>query len=133
MTAPTPPTGRGSQRAATDRHDRATNDLFEEDLDLPDPTAQHRYAALVGLDHIKDRLLNEAELILQPKLLQDWSIRTHGAVLPALRCVAARPPLIIFAGDVGQERPPCPRPSRPRSRVDTDRRVGETAEPARTR
>lgn len=79
----------------------ATNDLFEEDLDLPDPTAQHRYAALVGLDHIKDRLMKEAELILQPKLLEDWSIQTHGTVLPALRWVAARPPLLIFAGDVG--------------------------------
>ncbi len=79
----------------------ATNDLFEEDLDLPDPTAQHRYAALVGLDRIKDRLMKEAELILQPKLLENWSVRVHGTVLPALRWMAARPPLIIFTGDVG--------------------------------
>ncbi len=78
-----------------------TNDLFEEDLDLPDPIAGQRYAALVGLDHIKSRLAKEAELILRPKLLEDWSVRAHGAVLPALRWVTARPPLIIFAGDVG--------------------------------
>ncbi|XVQ86418.1 AAA family ATPase [Microbispora siamensis] len=78
-----------------------TNDLFEEDLDLPDPIAQQRYAALVGLDHIKTRLAKEAELILQPKLLEDWSVRTYGAVLPALGWVTGRPPLIIFAGDVG--------------------------------
>lgn len=78
-----------------------TDDLFEEDLDLPDPAAQQRYAALVGVDHIKTRLAKEAELILQPKLLDDWSVRTHGMVLPAVGWVTGRPPLIIFAGDVG--------------------------------
>lgn len=78
-----------------------TNDLFEEDLDLPDPVAQQRYAALIGLDQIKTRLAKEAELILRPKLLEDWSLRTHGTVLPAIHLVAGRPPLIIFAGDVG--------------------------------
>jgi AAA+ superfamily predicted ATPase len=78
-----------------------TDDLFEEDLDLPDPLAQQRYAALIGLDPIKTRLAKEAELILQPKLLEDWSVRTHGTVLPAVRRLAGRPPLMIFAGDVG--------------------------------
>lgn len=77
------------------------NDLFEDDLDLPDPVAQQRYAGLIGLDDIKTRLAKEAELILRPELLEDWSIRTHGVVLPAVRLVAARSPLIIFAGDVG--------------------------------
>jgi SpoVK/Ycf46/Vps4 family AAA+-type ATPase len=77
------------------------NDLFEEDLDLPDPIAQQRYGALVGLDHIKTRLAKEAELILQPKLLEDWNVRAHGTVLAALTWVTGRPPLIIFAGDVG--------------------------------
>ena len=78
-----------------------TDDLFEEDLDLPDPLAQQRYAALVGLDPIKTRLAKEAELILQPKLLEDWSVRTHGTVLPAVGRLTGRPPLMIFAGDVG--------------------------------
>jgi AAA+ superfamily predicted ATPase len=77
------------------------DDLFEEDLDLPDPIAQQRYNALVGLDPIKIRLVKEAELILQPKLLEDWSVRVHGAVLPAVGWVTGRPPLMIFAGDVG--------------------------------
>ncbi|MFY1685009.1 AAA family ATPase [Micromonospora sp. WMMD730] len=78
-----------------------SEDLFEEDLDLPDPDAQKRYVNLVGLDEIKTRLAKEAELILQPQLLQQWSVRHHGAVLPAIDRVTARPPLIIFAGDVG--------------------------------
>ncbi|GLW28302.1 AAA family ATPase [Actinoplanes regularis] len=77
------------------------DDLFEEDLDLPDPIAQQRFNALVGLDSIKIRLAKEAELILQPKLLEDWSIRAHGAILPAVGWVTGRPPLMIFAGDVG--------------------------------
>jgi AAA+ superfamily predicted ATPase len=78
-----------------------THDLFEDDLDLPDPIAQQRYAGLVGLDHIKERLTKEAELVLRPHLLEEWSIRAHGAVLPAIRFVMARPPLIVFCGDVG--------------------------------
>lgn len=78
-----------------------SNDLFEEDLDLPNPFAQQRYAALIGLDPIKTRLAKEAELILQPRLLEDWSVRAHGEVLPAVRLLTNRPPLIIFAGDVG--------------------------------
>lgn len=76
-------------------------DLFEEDVDLPDPAAQRRYHQLVGLDDIKDRLLKEAELILQPHLLEDWSVRTHGSKLPAVDRLTQRPPLLIFAGDVG--------------------------------
>ncbi|MFC0039519.1 AAA family ATPase [Actinomadura rayongensis] len=75
--------------------------MFDDDLDLPDPFAQQRYARLVGLDHIKTRLAKEAELILQPDLLEEWSLRTHQTVLPAVARLAHRPPLIIFAGDVG--------------------------------
>jgi AAA+ superfamily predicted ATPase len=77
------------------------NDLFEDDLDLPDPVAQQRYARLVGLDHVKARLAREAELIMQPDLLREWSLRAHGTVLPAVERLADRPPLIIFSGDVG--------------------------------
>lgn len=78
-----------------------SNDLFEDDLDLPDPLAQQRYARLIGLDHVKIRLAKEAELILRPHLLREWSLRTHNSVLPAVNRLAHRPPLIIFAGDVG--------------------------------
>jgi len=78
-----------------------TRDLFEDDLELPDPIAQQRYRALVGLDRIQQRLAKEAELILQPQLLEQWSRSVHGTVLPALGFVAGRPPLVVFAGDVG--------------------------------
>jgi AAA+ superfamily predicted ATPase len=78
-----------------------SHDLFEDDLDLPDPLAQQRYARLIGLDHAKTRLAKEAELILQPHLLREWSLRAHNTVLPAVDRLTHRPPLIIFAGDVG--------------------------------
>jgi AAA+ superfamily predicted ATPase len=77
-------------------------DLFEEVLELPDPAAQRRYDRLVGLDHVKDRLGKEATLLLNPKLLRDWSERHHqGRVIAAVSQFEERPPLIVFAGDVG--------------------------------
>jgi AAA+ superfamily predicted ATPase len=79
-----------------------STDLFEEVLELPDPAAQRRYTRLVGLDHVKDRLGKEAALLLNPKLLRDWSERHHdGRVIAAITQFEERPPLIVFAGDVG--------------------------------
>jgi len=76
-------------------------DLFEEDLDLPDPDADRRYHQLMGLDEIKDRLTKEAELILQPAKIEQWSEQYHGTVLQAVRRMEDRPPLFVFEGDVG--------------------------------
>jgi AAA+ superfamily predicted ATPase len=77
-------------------------DLFEEVLELPDPAAQRRYSRLVGLDHVKERLGKEGALLLNPKLLRDWSERHHdGRVITAVARFEERPPLIVFAGDVG--------------------------------
>lgn len=76
-------------------------DLFEEDLDMPDPNADLRYAQLVGLDHVKERLAKEAELILRPAMIEQWSTEHHGGVLAAVRRMESRPPLFVFEGDVG--------------------------------
>jgi AAA+ superfamily predicted ATPase len=79
-----------------------TTDMFEEVLELPDPAAQRRHARLVGLDHIKHRLDKEAALLLNPKLLRDWSERNHqGKVIAVVAQFEERPPLLVFAGDVG--------------------------------
>lgn len=43
-----------------------TDHLFDDVLELPDPSAARRYAALVGLDEVKDRLAKEARLVLHP-------------------------------------------------------------------
>lgn len=78
-----------------------SDDLFEEILDLPDPGAQRRYHSLVGLDSTKARLNAEAELLLYPDRLEQWSTRHHKKRLQAVDTFLERPPLIIFGGDVG--------------------------------
>jgi AAA+ superfamily predicted ATPase len=78
-----------------------TDHLFDDVLELPDPSAARRYAALVGLDEVKDRLAKEARLVLHPSRLTEWSKRHHGSELPILTHFQSRPPLFVFAGDVG--------------------------------
>lgn len=75
--------------------------LFETVVNFPDPDAQERYAGLVGLETTKERLEKEAEAMLRPDLLEKWSKEKHGARIGALDLLLTRPPLFIFAGDVG--------------------------------
>lgn len=77
------------------------SDLFEEVFELPDGNAARRYSSLVGLDEVKDRVEKEAEMLLRPERLADWSTRHHGEMIEAARRFQGRPPLLIFAGDVG--------------------------------
>lgn len=77
------------------------NHLFDDVLELPDSGAARRFAALVGLDAVKTRLVKEARLLLNPALLVEWSNRHHGTELPVLSHFRSRPPLFVFAGDVG--------------------------------
>lgn len=78
-----------------------SGDLFSEVLEFPDPDAQQRYAALVGVDDVKQRLAGEAVLLLDHQLVNTWSEHHHGKLVRAAQEVASRPPLIILAGDVG--------------------------------
>ncbi len=78
------------------------SDLFDRVEKFPNPSAGDRYDRLVGLDDVKARLLKEARLLLDPKLLSEWSRKHHGgAVLPAVEAFGERIPLFVFAGDVG--------------------------------
>jgi SpoVK/Ycf46/Vps4 family AAA+-type ATPase len=76
-------------------------DLFSEVLNFPDPDAQQRYAALVGVEEVKQRLVGEAMVLLDHQRVNAWSERHHGSVIRAAKELASRPPLIIIAGDVG--------------------------------
>lgn len=78
-----------------------STDLFSEVLDFPDPDAQQRFAALIGVEEVKQRLVGEALMLLDRQLVSAWSERHHGSAIRAVKELAARPPLIIFAGDVG--------------------------------
>ncbi len=76
-------------------------DLFDAVVELPEASVQRRYDGLVGLDDIKTRLAKEAELLLNPAGLEQWSKTYHGARIAACDAFADRPPMFLFAGDVG--------------------------------
>lgn len=75
--------------------------LFARTEDFPNPSAQARRAALVGLDDLIERLVVDAIALLDPSVMETWSIDMHGEVLPAVRALLDRTPLFVFAGDVG--------------------------------
>lgn len=75
--------------------------LFDEVIELPDPEQARRFSGLVGLDAEKERLVKEARLVLKPSLLDEWSREHHGRELAVLAHFRNRPPLFVFAGDVG--------------------------------
>lgn len=77
------------------------NDLFEDILNFPDPDLMDQYASLVGLDGIKVRLMKEGQLLIAPSLLDDWNNTHHEGNVSFLDYFKKRPPLFIFAGDVG--------------------------------
>jgi AAA+ superfamily predicted ATPase len=75
--------------------------IFEEVREFPDPHAARRYASLVGLDAMKDRLQKEARLLLDQESLSSWSNRHYHQKIRLIDLFRDRPPLFIFAGDVG--------------------------------
>ena len=78
-----------------------SDEVFDEVLEVPDPDLQDRYAGLVGVDSVKERLLQEGLLLLAPNRIREWSLEHYDSVLPGVADLAHRPPLIILAGDVG--------------------------------
>jgi len=78
-----------------------TDNLFDEIIPLPDPDMEREYDDLVGLADVKHLLIKEGRLLLNPRLLDQWSQKHHGAQLPAVATFQRRPPLILFSGDVG--------------------------------
>jgi len=76
-------------------------DLFEAVVELPDNAARRRYDSLIGVDEIKRRLVREAQILLDPDTLRRWSERFHGGQIAACEALADRPPMFLFAGDVG--------------------------------
>jgi len=75
--------------------------IFEEVQEYPDPVAARRFASLVGLDAMKERLLKEARLLLDAESLSQWSKKHHRGKSRIIDFFRDRPPLFIFAGDVG--------------------------------
>lgn len=74
---------------------------FEFIKTFPDPVAEEKYGALVGIDHIKERLEREASTMLNPSGLDEWSRHFYERDIKLLQVFKNRPPLFIFSGDVG--------------------------------
>lgn len=77
------------------------SDLFELVLDLPDANQRRRYDSLIGLDEVKSRLLSESQILLDTASLEKWSVHFHGDRLAVCDAMSDRPPMFLFAGDVG--------------------------------
>lgn len=77
------------------------HDLFQEIIEFPDPNSDKNFVSLVGIEQTKTELLKESSVILIPTLLDDWSSQNYGEVIPLVKAFRNRPPLFIFAGDVG--------------------------------
>lgn len=75
--------------------------LFADVEELPSDRARERYDGLLGIDAIKSHLLAEARVLLDPAIVEAWSRKAHGKVLPAVNEVKDRTPLVVLAGDVG--------------------------------
>lgn len=75
--------------------------LFEEIVEFPDPEMLGLYHSLVGLDEAKLRLTKEAGIMLNPDGFDQWVARFHGFGCRIFDDFLRRPPLFIFAGDVG--------------------------------
>ena len=75
--------------------------IFARTEEFPNPSAQARSSALVGLDDLINRLVNEALVLTNPADLQSWSDEVHGGPVAALDALMDRTALFVFAGDVG--------------------------------
>jgi SpoVK/Ycf46/Vps4 family AAA+-type ATPase len=75
--------------------------VFEDIIQYPEDHAHRMYDSLVGLDDIKKRLVKEAEILLKPTLLVEWSMQKHGRVIPLVKLFENRHSLFIFSGDIG--------------------------------
>lgn len=77
------------------------DDLFEDVIEFPDPEAQELFNSLVGLDEFKEHLCRQVSVKLFPADLEKWWSVHHNGKSTLLSYLSKRPPLYIFAGDVG--------------------------------
>jgi AAA+ superfamily predicted ATPase len=75
--------------------------LFGAAEEFPEDRAWERFDQLVGIDAIKRQLITEAHALLDPAIIERWSVHAHKKVIPAVHDVMTRTALVILAGDVG--------------------------------
>lgn len=67
----------------------------------PDPSAQHIYDSLFGIDEIKRDLLETLTMILDPSRVDSWQKKHHHHPPPLLVRAIESERLVILSGDVG--------------------------------
>jgi len=75
--------------------------LFDRRIDFPDLAAAKRLHRLVGLDEVKSRLTKTLGVLVNHHGPQNWAKQHHPNASVLLDYLGRRPPLVIFAGDVG--------------------------------
>jgi AAA+ superfamily predicted ATPase len=75
--------------------------LFNRRLEFPSIDAAKRLHRLVGLDDVKSRLAKTLGVLVNHHGPQNWAKKHHPDASILLDYLGRRPPLVIFAGDVG--------------------------------
>lgn len=75
--------------------------LFERAQQYPDPDAKDRYEKLVGIDEIKALVVRMLSVLVNPDSLSSWAKNHHPKAAGVIAAMMARPPLLVFEGDVG--------------------------------
>lgn len=75
--------------------------LFNRRLEFPSIDAAKRLHRLVGLDEVKSRLAKTLGVLVNHHGPQNWAKKHHPDASILLDYLGRRPPLVIFAGDVG--------------------------------
>lgn len=78
-----------------------TADVLSATFSFPNEEAKRRLSQLVGLESHIESLSRQLRLIFDPGLVEAWSEKHYGIVLPAVGLLQDAVPLIVFEGDVG--------------------------------
>ena len=76
-------------------------DVLSKTISFPSDEAQAHLSHLVGLDGHIEALTRDLRLIFDPQMVEAWSNRHYGSLLPAVELIKDAVPLIVFEGDVG--------------------------------
>ena len=76
-------------------------DVLSTPVRFPNDEAADRLSRLVGLDRHIETLDRDLRLIFDPDMVEAWSAKHYGRLLPGAKMVQDAVPLIVFEGDVG--------------------------------
>lgn len=76
-------------------------EFFDYVHPLPSAEFDAQRRGLIGFEARYARVAGNLRLILEREEAEAWSVRVHGRIIPAVRTLAERHPLVLFEGDVG--------------------------------